>query len=80
MASAINSPAVFAAENEYTVIPASTEHVVCYIACLGVRGATYGAAQTAVAAIADRHTRQILDSPCSHPAVKRVLGLSLIHI
>ena len=36
--------------------------------------ASYGAAQTVVAAIADRHVRRLLPSPCNHASVKRALG------
>ena len=63
--------AKFASENEYETLPASVEHILWYLAYLSELGASYGAAQTAVAAIADKHEKRVLVSPCAHPSVKR---------
>ena len=51
----------FAEEFGYTAIPASSKGVVCYLAYLGIQQASFGTAQTVVAAKADRHARQVLD-------------------
>ena len=58
----------FAEEHGYPVFPASTEHVVWYLAYLGVQEASLGTAQAAVAAIADKHARGVRDLPCAHPS------------
>ena len=65
---------IFTQEYGYEALPASPRDISCYLAFLGIQEASFGTAQTAVAAIADRHAQSFLESPCTHVSVKRALG------
>ena len=63
----------FCDEFGHSAFPATPQHIVYYLAYLGVQDALFGAAQTAIAAITDRHARGFCESPCCHILVKRAL-------
>ena len=63
----------YAAERGFQELPARSEQVMCFLAARG-RDVSWGAAQTAAAAINNRHVRAGFQSPTNDPTLRMMLA------